>query len=304
MLWLSEVFDEQVLFLAVQLFLSNVKLIHRPVASLGAWLTAVSSSSHGDAIPSISHMAANATVSHNDFSPHHCCMIMSISTMSSRIVQPEFRANNMSTICSCSSCRWVQYTADHDCSLRLQVSSEQQINSRLFAYVYCYRAESRQRVRGQMYGAEITLHCCSAFTFTDSATKRFYPFNLSWAEKAGSSDLIGGSWIHAVECETYYLISPQPFLLTCSVWNALRGNVVIFTAHTDDKPVSVWGFLKEIYAQAGLFWGNFHNSQHVFLVDCPVRQCVCSVRCKKWWRCQSLLYFLTNVEQTKPSWAF
>lgn len=74
-----------------------------------------------------------------------------------------------------ATCRWVQYTADHDCSPRHQVSSEQQINSRLFAYVYCYRAESRRRVRGQMYGAEITLHCCPAFTFTDSATKRFYP---------------------------------------------------------------------------------------------------------------------------------
>lgn len=79
------------------------------------------------------------------------------------------------------------------------------LSSRLTAGYLHMCAVKEQRawrgVAGQMYGVEITLHCCPAFTLT--ASKRFYPFLICPELRRQEAPTWQG------ECETYYLIAPQ-----------------------------------------------------------------------------------------------
>lgn len=88
-----------------------------------------------------------------------------------------------------------------------------ELSSRLTAgYLHtCAVKEQRAGGGSEVKCMELKLHFTAVQpSLSPILLQRGLSFNLSWTEKAGSSDLTGGSWILAVECETYYLISPRP----------------------------------------------------------------------------------------------
>lgn len=121
-------------------------------------------------------------------------------------------------------CRWVQTMADYESSQRYQVSAEQQINSRLFAYVCCWRAESSDR--SEVKCMELKLHSAAVQPSHSLLQRGFIPLNLSRTEKAGSSDLTGGSvrviiWYHL----GLSLREPHEFYSSCRRW--MPGHVIL-----------------------------------------------------------------------------
>lgn len=121
-------------------------------------------------------------------------------------------------------CRWVQTMADYESSQRYQVSAEQQINSRLFAYVCCWRAGSSDR--SEVKCMELKLHSAAVQPSHSLLQRGFIPFNLSRTEKAGSSDLTGRSvrviiWYHL----GLSLREPHEFYSSCRQW--MPGHVIL-----------------------------------------------------------------------------
>lgn len=87
------------------------------------------------------------------------------------------------------------------------------LSSRLTAGYLHMCAVKEQRAGG---GSEVK---CMALKLHSTAVQPsrsvpqwgFILFNLPWTKEAGSSGLTGGSGIHVVACETYYLIALRPF---------------------------------------------------------------------------------------------